>query len=293
MIRLIKFLTIIIIFHVFFQADTQAYAEDRYLLRLSDRRVVRYEDMMKEVRNSKLIFIGEYHDNELHHRFQLDIIKELNDSKVPIVVGLEMFTSKSQNDLDLWVKGDLKIDDFIKVYYKNWTVPWSFYNDILFYLRDNGIPVIGLNAPKDILQKVNKAGLSSLTKKELEDFPAGITCSVDKRYTDFIKRVYAAHGRSGTQFVNFCEALLLRDKTMAQYLAEYIRKNPEKTVVVLAGSDHAWKKGVPEQTRTIMKKLDYRVILPGISGYIDPDSVGSEHADYILMKNPPNLEVKR
>jgi len=293
MLRLVNFLTITIIFHIFFQADTQAYAEDRYLLRLSDRRVVRYEEMMKEIRNSKLIFIGEYHDNELHHRLQLDIIRELNDSNIPIVVGLEMFTSKSQNDLDLWIKGDLKIDDFIKVYYKNWNVPWSFYTDIFVYLRDNGIPVIGLNAPKDILQKVNKTGFSSLTKKELEDFPAGITCSVDKKYIDFIKRVYTAHGRSDRQFVNFCEALLLRDKTMAQYLAEYIRKNPEKTIVVLAGSDHAWKKGVPEQIQALMKKLDYRVILPGISGYIDPDSVGSEHADYILMSNSPNLEAKR
>lgn len=281
----IRISILIIILYNAISTNIQASAEEVVLLRLSDKKVIGFKEMIRDIKGCRLIFVGESHDKELHHRLQLDIVKELNDSKVPVTVGLEMFMEKSQKNLDRWVAGELSIDDFAEVYYRNWNVAWTHYNDILLYLRDHRIPTLGLNLPKEIIQKVNKKGFSSLTGRELEDFPPGITCTVDKRYMEFISQVYRAHGNADKQFVNFCETLVLRDKAMAQHLAEYIKKNPDRTVVVFTGSTHAWKKGIPEQIKAILKGISFKVIIPGMSGYIEPRRVNVDDTDYLLMES--------
>lgn len=275
--------SIAIMLYTLFLAEIQANAEEAYLFRVSDKRIVSYEQMIKDVKDVNLVFVGEFHDSEFHHRLQLDLIKALYKSRTSIAVGLEMFTAKSQKDLDLLVRGGLSIDDFLNIYYKNWNVPWTFYNDILLYLRDNKIPSLGLNTSKDILQKVNISGFSSLTLDEIGETPSGIICNGNEKYMDYIKRVYMVHRRNDRQFENFCEAQLLRDKTMAWVLAGFLRKNPDKTVVVITGTGHAWKMGVPEQTRNLSEELRYRVILPRVPGYIEPSNITIEDADYILL----------
>lgn len=279
-----KFLIVIIILCTAFQAKMQAHAEDISLFRVSDRTIVSYEEMIRDVREANLIFVGELHDNESHHKSQLDLITGLNRLKIPIAVGLEMFAAKSQNELDRWVNGDISIDNFIKAYYKNWNVPWVFNNAIFLYLRNNKIPAIGLNIPKEVSEKIDRFGFSSLSIKEVEEYFPRVVCNVEEKYLDYIKRAYRAHENSKMQFSHFCEAQLLRDKTMAWNITEFLRKNPSKTIIVFMGASHAWKRGVPEQTRNLFKELRYRVILPRLPGNIEPDNITTEDADYILLR---------
>ena len=281
----LKFLNATIMLHAFFLTNTQASAAETYVFQVSEKRFVSYEKMLSDLKVSpRLIFVGEAHGHEFHHRQQLNIIKALNDSKIPFAVGLEMLTTKNQGKLDMWAKGAVTMDDFIKSYYKDWNVPWSYYNNIFLYLRDNKIPAIGLSVPKEISQKVGKTGFSSLTLKELGELPSGIVCKVDEKYMAFIKKAYSSHQYTNKDFVHFCEAQLLKDKTMASLLSRFLEKNPDKMVVVLAGTTHAWKKGVPEQIRNLSKELSYRVILPQIPGSIEPSNITTEDADYILLK---------
>jgi uncharacterized iron-regulated protein len=169
--------------------------------------------MIDDIKRVNLVFVGEAHDNELHHRFQLDIIKSLHSSKRPVAAGFEMFTAESQNDLDQWTAGLLPSDNFTTIYYRNWNFPWPLYRDILVYVKDNKIPAIGLNLPAEISQKVAKSGFSALTKVEREKLPPETGCAVDEKYMKFIRRAYARHGHDGRQFLYFCEAQLLWDQS--------------------------------------------------------------------------------
>ena len=254
------------------------------VFRVRDSRVISYEQMIGDLKKTNLVFIGEVHDRGSHHQLQHDIIKALNSSGVPIAVGFEMFTAESQNDLDKWSAGLLPLENFIQLYYSNWNYPWPLYKDIFLYVRDNKIPAVGLNVPAEISQKVARSGFSSLTKKELEKFPSEIACSVDERYMKFIRRAYAAHGHSGKEFIHFCEAQLLWDHAMAQNILSFLRKNPYKTVVVIAGTGHAWKRGIPDQVQFLSKEAAYRVILPEIPGYIGTANITADDADYILLQ---------
>ncbi len=240
--------------------------------------------MIDDLRHTNLVFVGEVHDNKTHHRLQLDIINALDSRKIPLAVGLEMFTYESQNYLDQWVAGTFPVEDFITVYYKNWNFPWPLYEDIFLYIRNNRIPAVGLNVPPEITQKIAVSGFSALTKKELEKLPAEAGCLVDETYMKFIRRAYAMHGHGSRQFLYFCEAQLMWDKAMAKHLLEFLKKHPDKTVVVLAGNGHAWSKGIPEQIRTSSEKIRYRVILPQVPGHIEPREFTEGDADYILLQ---------
>lgn len=284
---LLKLAMALICLHAVFQTDIRADTGETSILRLRDMSVVGYEEMIREISASKLIFVGEYHDSEPHHRMQLDIIKELNKSNHFLTIGVEMFAARSQKYLDQWVRGDIEINDFIKIYYNNWSMPWTFYNDIFLYSRDNKIPVIGLNLSKDLLKKIHREGVSSLNKRELEELQGQVSCNVDRKYMDFIKKVYSFHGQKDIYVENFCESLILKDRAMAQRIAGYVKGNPDKTIVVLTGVNHAWKKGVPEKIRALLKELRYAVILLGVSGFTDVNSFSTEDADFILIRKEP------
>lgn len=264
--------------------QVSTWADERRVFRVSDRKIITFEKMIEDIAKARFIFVGETHDNELHHRMQLEIIKALGIAKKSIAVGMEMFNASSQGYLDSWVAGKMTADDFEKVYYRNWGFPWPVYRDILIYVRDNKIPTIGLNIQPEISRKVATSGFSALTKEEREKLPPETGCAVDEHYMKFIKRAYAMHGHDGKQFLHFCEAQLLWDQVMAANLVEFTRKNPDKTVVVLAGNGHAWKRGIPEQVRALSGRLSYKVALPDVLGYVDPANISVEDADYILLK---------
>jgi uncharacterized iron-regulated protein len=69
---------------------------------------------------------------------------------------------------------------------------------------------------------------------------------------------------------------------MAQTLLDYLVRHPDSTIVVLAGSGHAWKHGIPEQERR-RQGVEMRVLLPEVPGRIDPGNITSTEADYLLL----------
>jgi uncharacterized iron-regulated protein len=69
---------------------------------------------------------------------------------------------------------------------------------------------------------------------------------------------------------------------MALNLLRYLEKNPEMTIVVLAGSGHAWKRGIAEQIRRRSSRT-YKVVLPEIPGRLDRNRVSSDDADYLWL----------
>jgi uncharacterized iron-regulated protein len=101
---------------------------------------------------------------------------------------------------------------------------------------------------------------------------------------EFIKRAYAGHARTvDKKFLNFCEAQMVWDKSMAWHLVEYLKKHPGKTVIVLAGVGHAWKRGIPEQVSRLSQYTS-TIILPLIPDQVEPDSVTLQDADYVVLR---------
>ena len=186
----------------------------------------------------------------------------------------------TKKKLDAWVKGNINEKDFAQVFKQNWGFNWLLYRDIFLYARNEKIPLIGLNVPREIARKVARGGFQSLSDNDLATLPPGISCDLDQRYMDFIRRLYSFKGGKDKNFVNFCEAQVVWDQSMAWYLAKNLEENTTRKAVVLAGSVHSWKHGISRQLQKYAN-FESRVVLPGPPG--DYQNISTEDADYIVF----------
>jgi uncharacterized iron-regulated protein len=249
--------------------------------RVSDGTVLSLPELAQDLIESRLVFVGEIHTDPSHHRMQLQTIRALKKAGAPVAIGLEMFRRDSQANLDHWVEGELSEKEFQEFYYKNWNYPWPLYRDIFLFARDHKIPMIGLNVPPEITKQVAREGFASLSPKQRGDLPM-VTCRVDPAYMAFVRRSLGMHGHGGMEFTKFCEAQLVWDTAMAWSLLRYLEKNPKATVVVVAGSGHSWKLGIPAQIQS-RSALPFRVILPEIPGRIKGGNISLAEADYVWL----------
>ena len=256
-------------------------SEKAKLLNLADGSIESLEDVIPGLKSVKIVFFGEVHTVERIHEAQRKLIKSLHEAGVPLAVGLEMITHQHQEVLDRWEKGDLKEDSIRAVFHQDWGFPWDLYRDIFLYAKDNKIPLIGLNIPASISRQVARKGFSSLSEEQLKQLPS-VACIVSPDYQKFIRRALGEHAHGSMSFTHFCEAQLLWDSAMAVNLVDFMDRNPGRNVVVLAGSGHAWKLGIPGQVRA-RTKTSYRVILPEIPGSLTPKDVTVHDADYLWL----------
>ena len=252
-------------------------------LRVSDGKTVLFEEVIDDLKKADIVFIGESHDNRSDHQAEMDIVRALYESGVRPGIGLEMFRAESQAILDGWTDGKVDQNTFIRAYYNNWSIPWPFYRDIFLYAREKKLPIVGLNIPDEIAEKVAAKGFNSLGYEELAKLPPSISCDVDPSYMDFIENAYEAHGMKKERFVFFCEAQMLWDKAMAWHLINYMKKNPGRKMVVIAGSGHSWKRGMPEQLRRA-EPYTFKVILPSVQDRIREGAMTTGDADYVLIR---------
>ena len=228
-----------------------------------------------------IVYVGEFHDNAAHHAAQLAVIQSLDKRKRPIAVGLEMFQQIEQRILDAWVAQKLSEEEMRRAFARNWGKDWHLYRDIFIYCRERNIPMIGLNVPRSITRKVAQNGFASLTPEEIGKLPP-IVCRVDREYEEFLRRVLGSHG-SESGFRRFCEAQLVWDAALAIYTLEYLKNHPTRTVVVLTGMIHAWKKAAPEQATQENADVEQVVIQPSVKGRWTPGNVSKQDADYLIL----------
>jgi uncharacterized iron-regulated protein len=251
-----------------------------HILKLSDEKYTSFEEMIDDLKGVRLVFMGELHDNEGHHRAQLQVIRALHESGVPVAVGLEMMRGDSQKALDRWVAGEMSEKDFLKVYFDNWSM-WPQYREIFLEARRRNISLIGLNISRAITQQVARDGFASLSPEQIGELP-GVRCDVDVNYKEYMRRVLGGHMHNNSSFLHFCEAQMLWDTVMAKVLLDFLSTHPDHIVVVLSGSGHAWKYGIPEQIRR-QAAIPSRVLLPEIPGRIEAENATPVEADYLML----------
>jgi len=242
---------------------------------------IRASQILPRLKEKRIVLVGEHHTRQSHHQAQLQVIRLLHEAGVQVAIGLEMFRSDSQIVLNRWVSGDIDKTAFQRIYYDNWNFAWPLYGMIFEYARDEKIPLVGLNVPRDITRQVARDGFKSLSDEQKAKL-SHITCRVDKEYMDYIRKAFGAHAHGNLNFIYFCEAQLVWDNAMAVSALDYLTANPNAVMVILAGTGHVRKQAIPAQ---ISKRSDipYAVMLPEVPGSIERTTISSEDVDYIFL----------
>ena len=206
--------------------------------------------VIEKVSEKKIIYVGEFHDVFSHHAVQLDIIRNIFQKNNNMAIGMEMFQRPFQKILDDYIAGIIDEREFLSLseYYKRWRFDYNLYKPILRFARANGIPVVALNMDREIIDKVSKNGIGSLTESERKRVPADMDFS-DSEYMERISGVFRYHNDwKEKNFDYFYQSQILWDETMALSIDDFLKMNPAKQMIVIAGQGHLqFGSGIPKR----------------------------------------------
>lgn len=245
--------------------------------RVADGQRIDVTRMVEELGDVPLVLVGEEHDDMAHHELQLDVITRLHQQGRPLAIGLEMFETPHQGALDAWVAGRLPERAFIPVYQVNWrNLSWAYYRDLFVYARDQRIPLVALNAPRDLVQKVARLGFAALSDADLKTLPADVNVALTVNPMGTNAGFMPGHNPQATRYM--AQAQALRNRVMAHSARRYLQEHPQTRLVVLTGGLHAWREGgIPAE----LGDLPHAVILPPMSG-LNLMERNRRSADYVL-----------
>ncbi len=273
--------------------------KENRVLHLPTGTQVTVEQLIASIEGSRVIYIGETHDNLEAHRVQLEIIRRIF-KKFPnrVAMGMEMFRRPAQEKLDLWNEGRLSEKEFKKLFRNNWGHGYKLYQPIFDFSRQNSIPILGL-----------KSSLETEARLRSEDYSPGSGMFPDMDLKDPYHKAYSmsVFGGHGEQMQKPYQMLLLWEETMAQTVAEFL--NAEKyrdwKLIVLTGGFHVqYGFGVPKRAfrRT---PHSYSIILPTVTHIpeelkdremdVDPVAIPLYAADFVWRvpyKVPPKNKIK-
>ena len=232
--------------------------QNNEILHLPTGLKVSFDQMQNVISSSRVIYIGETHDNTEAHRVQLEIIGDLT-RRFPekISVGMEMFRRSAQQDLDRWSKGELSLDHFKKLFRKNWGNGYPLYKPIFDFINKNHIPLIGLKPSK----KTENLFRNNEQPSDQNNLPQ---IDFDDRYhRPFSMSIFGGHQAMEKPY----RMLLLWEETMAQTVADFLMdpSNINSKLVVLAGGFHVqYGFGIPKRAFRRVPH-SYSIILPTVT----------------------------
>ena len=255
-------------------------AQAKVIFRLRDVGTISTEELVRSLRSARVIFFGERHSSAEDHVAQRTVIQALHESGATLAIGMEMFRRDAQPSLDRWIAGTLGEKAFRALWDDNWDARlYEKYNDIMLYARQERIPLVGLNIPRGLVTQVARGGFGSLSEGQRRELGVD-SCDVSGRYVDILRRVTGEKELGAEAFNNFCEAQIVWDTAMARTIADFLRAEPERTLLVICGAFHAWRHGIPERLAEIAD-VPVKIVLPSGDDSVLRYDILLEDADYV------------
>ncbi len=249
----------------------------KHYVRLDSGNAISFEEVLRQIENERVIFVGEIHDDAGSHRVQSEVIRHLHENGKDIVIAIEIIPGSKQGMLDRWVEGNVSRYDFARFFYNTVRVPYRYYKDIFEYAREKKIPVVGIDSDTKFISDVSKKGFNIAPDDFLEKIKFS-DCSGDPEYARLLGFSGGKHyHESGLPFL--CDGQLMRDTVMAFNIAGILKKG-NSTIVVLTGIAHAMKFAVPRQVKK-HATVSHKVLVPDSIRFMIDRRPGPDVADYV------------
>ncbi|MBI5585334.1 MAG: ChaN family lipoprotein [Deltaproteobacteria bacterium] len=245
--------------------------------------IISPEVLFDRLGENRVVYIGESHTSLEDHRVQLQILEGLYRKNKGLVLALEMFPRRVQPVLDRFASGKLTEEAFFQEvnWPEVWGYPFQLYRPLLAFAREKGLPLVGLNAPREVISKIARQGLASLTPEERREIAPEFLTG-DPQHREILAREFQRHRQEKIKdFDSFYQAQLAWDETMAETLVGSLRHLPPAAqVLVLIGKGHitdrlgmplAALKRMPHTYKTVAPvPVDYplRVLGPTMADYL-------------------------
>jgi uncharacterized iron-regulated protein len=227
-----------------------------------------------------VVLLGEQHDRDADHRWQLATIERLYAANPALVLGFEMFPRADQPVLDRWVGGHLSEADFLSQ--TDWKHVWGFpaglYMPIFRFARDHHIPMVALNVSHGLVHRVAQEGWDKVPVAAREG--VGTPAAPSAAYQASLKEAMSGHAMSGQEgpamtparLQHFIEAQSVWDRAMAEAI---VAQRPRQVVAIMGAGHLQGRNGVPHQlealgvANTIVFLPEHDLCAPPGPGYAD------------------------
>lgn len=248
-------------------------------------KAVSFRELIDDLASFDVIFVGEIHDSAEHHLVQVQILQALLARTRITAIGMEMFPQEQQEILDQYTRDVLAEDAFLeKVEWKRtWGYSYHYYRPLLLAAKQEAIPVLALNAPRELVRKVAREGLASLDDVARALIPREIDLG-SEAHRAYVRQAYEVHDHGDLKrFEFFYEAQCVWDETMAANIAAFMQGRDRKVVVFVGNGHIAWKFGIPDR---IQRRVP--VSLVTVVPYALRESITLDRgmADYIWLTRP-------
>lgn len=212
---------------------------------------VSYDLLLKKALAAEVVYLGEKHDNAEHHAHQRRLIKDLIQQGTSPILGFEFFSMEQTGALMRYVTqagsphGDTH-DHIAEQRLRRdlgWLSrsdeSWEFYFSFIRLARENKLIVFGADLPREIVRRITRNGVDSLTAVELS-----LLRSTDLRNEAYRELMYDAFKAAHCGFAHqemqekMYQAWLQRNDTMAFSLVQMHRQYPDRPIVMILGNGH-------------------------------------------------------
>ena len=216
------------------------------------------DDFYRLTAASRIVYVGESHDNIYAHRLELEIVKFLTQ-RYPgrLAVGMEMFGRRSQEDIDRWLAGKMDDREFLAVFGRDWGVlDYPYYRELLRFIRERRIPLRAINVSRS--EKMNLL-------RQRKELNGGRYPQPDDPYQkEALAAMFSGHAGGHDHLEMFYGMQMLWEETMAESIIDYLDSpaGQGKKMVVLTGGFHvAYGFGIPRKVFK-QRQWPYTVVLP-------------------------------
>jgi uncharacterized iron-regulated protein len=204
-----------------------------------DDRQLSLDELAAALVEARVVLIGEDHTNMDQKIFHAELLEAMAAHKKELILGMEFFLRSDGELLSRWQEREIGDEQFLREvgWYDRGSYRYEYYRPVMDVARDHGIPVVGLNVPREIPRTVNRSGLDGLSEDQRR-VVGDVDTSGSPEHRFLIARYF---GETVAMlppgwFENMYAAQCLWDVVMARSILDNL--GPGATLVVIVGSGH-------------------------------------------------------
>ena len=219
------------------------------------------EALFERMARARAVYLGEIHDNPIHHRLQARAYRALLDRGRRHALAFEMFSTDVQPALSKLLRdpeADLsKVPEVTGWDRRGWP-DWSMYAPLVELAHRAGLPVLAADLPRALAGRVSRKGLGELPPDLARELALGPP-DPGKRET-MLDVFFESHCRAlpREKLGNLFESWRARNRTMALTMARALREGSEGALLITGGGHAERATGVPS---------DLDALAPGVEQF--------------------------
>ncbi len=211
------------------------------------------KELIKELRDYKVIFIGDHHDSIDLHQDVASIINAISKDGYKVILANEWFTPAQNTTLHKFVNSDINESMFVKEI--NWSkklrYSYNSFKPIYDTVKKNNGKLKGINLSKNERKKISSLKLKQMSKEEL-NFYNSLDLNVSTHKQMISPYISHCHAPLKGESLEECTLRMYRvqvawDSKMADESYKLYKKlKKDEKLIVFAGSMHIINRlGIP------------------------------------------------